>query len=69
MGVVPAKEWHEITVVYNSGATITFVTDDFKWERSPAGRESVTWGEIKRGSPKPMKFGIDDVTAIWARKL
>lgn len=61
-------QWYEVTVVYRAGGSMTFVTDKFHWERG-GGAERVTWGEIKKGSPKPIKFGIDDVAAIWSKEL
>lgn len=62
------KQWFKVTVNYKSGVTVEFVVDDFHFEKNGSYRK-VTWGNVKRGSKRPLWFNIDDVESLWSQEL
>lgn len=58
----------EVTVVYKSGATVTFRCKAFSVTTSKRDGH-VTGVEWDDAVPRPLHLGIGEVAAVWSRKL
>ena len=54
----------KVTVVYKSGAKVTFRTRKFSYQ-IVSGELSVEWGP---SYPNPLMIGVDDIVAIYGGK-